>query len=656
MNNIMQATEHTKKLKLLYIENDLMVQESTLSVFKRFFQTIEVAVDDKDALQKYHSNSFDLIITDINMPRLNGLEMIKEIRKIDKEISILIFSAYYETQYFIDSIKLGVDGYLIKPININQFIDVLLKTASKIKFQIEAKKNLHFLKQYEDVTNHGAIVSKINTKGIITYVNKAFCNLSGYTEDELIGKHHNIIRHPDNPTSLYEEMWNTIKDKKEIWQGLIRNLAKNGVSYYIQITIKPILNEENEIVEYISLKNDVTDIMNPKKMLEDFIEATANPLAIMIKIDEFEDIEKLYGRKIARKIEEKFTTIIIDKRPKECELYKIYPLGYGKYVFAKNKDECTIDIEKIEKILKTFQHNLNNSKIDTGEFDYDISVVISYAYGTNVLENLNYGMSKLRETKKDFILANGLYLKEQETAKKNMQTIMMIKTAIKTNKIISYFQPIINNKTQKIEKYESLVRLTTEDGKVLAPFFFLDISKRGKYYSQITLIVLENSFKMLHKIDEEISINLSALDIEMPSIQEFIFELLEKNKENTHRIVFELLEDENVKDFKIIKTFIKEVKKYGVQIAIDDFGAGYSNFERLLDYQPDILKIDGCLIKDIQTDKYSKSIVETIIDFAKKQNLKVLAEYVENEAIFNILNKLGIEYSQGYYFGKPEPL
>ncbi len=94
----------------------------------------------------------------------------------------------------------------------------------------------------------------------------------------------------------------------------------------------------------------------------------------------------------------------------------------------------------------------------------------------------------------------------------------------------------------------------------------------------------------------------------------------------------------------------------GVKIAIDDFGVGYSNFERLLEYQPDILKIDGSLIKNIDNNPLSFNIVETIVAFAKKEHILTVAEYVENEDIFNILNDLGIDYSQGYYFGKPSAL
>ena len=177
--------------------------------------------------------------------------------------------------------------------------------------------------------------------------------------------------------------------------------------------------------------------------------------------------------------------------------------------------------------------------------------------------------------------------------------------------------------------------------------------KKGNYYNKITHRVLENSFKILEAIKAELSVNISFSDLEKEQTRLEIFSLLKNHKENAHRVIFELLEDENVKDFDVIKRFIKEIKNKGVQIAIDDFGAGYSNFERILEFEPDIIKIDGSLIKNIQTDVFSRDLVETIVAFAKKQNIKTVGEFVENEAIFNILNEIGVDYSQGYYFGKP---
>jgi EAL domain-containing protein (putative c-di-GMP-specific phosphodiesterase class I) len=200
------------------------------------------------------------------------------------------------------------------------------------------------------------------------------------------------------------------------------------------------------------------------------------------------------------------------------------------------------------------------------------------------------------------------------------------------------------------------VRLINEHGEVISPFAFLEVAKKGRYYTQVTKIVLENSFKTLKVTDKEISINLSPLDIENEDIRDLIFELLIKNKEDSKRIVFELVESEDVKDFDTIIRFIQQVKPYGVKIAIDDFGTGYSNFERLLQYEPDLLKIDGSLIKNIKDNRLSKDIVETIVLFAQKQKIKTVAEFVENEEIFNIVKGLGIDYSQGYAFGRPEDL
>ena len=286
-----------------------------------------------------------------------------------------------------------------------------------------------------------------------------------------------------------------------------------------------------------------------------------------------------------------------------------------------------------------------------------MSVIISLDYkGNQVLESAKLGIKELLKTKHDFIISNNFASIKKEKAEKNMETILMIRKAIDDHRIVSYFQPIVNNKTEKTEKYESLVRIIDENGTILSPFFFLDVAKKGRYYSQITNIVLEKSFEALKSVNSDISINISALDIEKKSTRDHIFNLLKENEENASRVVFELLEDENVKDFQTIKLFINEIKKFGVKIAIDDFGAGYSNFERLLEYQPDILKIDGCLIKDITTNNYSLSVVKTIIAFAKEQNIQTIAEFVENREIYDLLKEIGIDFSQGYYFGKPEPL
>lgn len=656
MENIESVIEYTKKLKLLYVEDDSSARNATLMILEGFFEDIVIAVDGEDGFEKFQANSIDIIITDINMPRLNGVEMLKKIRAINKDVSALIFSAYNESKYFMDSIKLEVQGYLLKPIDMKQFTLTLFKIVEKLILKAEAEKNLNLLNQYQELTDKSSIISKTNKKGVITYANQQFCDISGYSEDELLGKPHNIIRHPDMPKEAFKNLWETIKDKKQIWQGVVKNKKKNGQAYYVKTAVKPILDKDGNILEYIALRDDITDIMNPKRQFYDFIDATKEPMVALIKVEGLEDIEKFYGQKLYRSIEEELADILNNILSENIKFDNIYVLGNCEYAFASNKDNITLSVDETINELIDFNNKIHNSTLSISHIDCDISLRISFAYSEKVLENIRYGMDRLKSTDETFIFANNLAKEEQYRAGENLQILKMIKSAVDDGRIISYFQPIINNATRMTEKYESLVRLIDEEDKVMSPFFFLDVAKKGIHYSEITNFVLENSFKSLKETKKEISINISALDIERESTRKKIFEFLKIYKAEASRVVFELLEDENVKDFKAIKEFISEVKEYGVRIAIDDFGTGYSNFERLIDYQPDILKIDGSLVKNIETSKLSLSVVKTVIAFAKEQDMKTVAEYVENENIYNILKNLGVDYSQGYYFGKPQPL
>jgi len=657
MSEVENILQHSKNLQVLYVEDNKEARESTLGIFKQFFKDVIVAEDGEDGLDKFTSHKVDLVISDINMPKLNGLEMVEEIKKTQESIPVLILSAHNEMEYFIDSIKLGVDGYLLKPIDISQLLDVLSKVTSKLKFTQEAQQSASILQQYKEITDKSSIVSIIDTNAVITYVNDAFCELCEYSKDELIGNnYHNIVKYKQ-PDDIHKDIWNTIQIKKDIWHGVLKFISRNGKTHYLQTTIKPILDTDNNIIELIALRYDITHIMNPKTQLDDVLKSTKDPLLVYLKLEDYLVLEELYDNTTVEQIQDKISSCINAHLLEECIFNRCYQLGNGEYALVGSNKRYLEDKESFLSNIKAFQESIKDSTIEANSISYDISIMMSLALeGPQVLESAKLGIQELLKNKHDFIISSNFAQLKHEQAEKNMEVISMVKKAIETCKIVSYFQPIVNNQTKQIEKYESLVRLINEEGDVLSPYFFLDVCKRGKYYSQVTAIVLEHSFHALKHTDIDISINLSALDIEKDSTREVLFNLLDEHQDYTKNIVFELLEDESVKDFETIKIFIHDVKKMGVKIAIDDFGSGYSNFERLLHYQPDILKIDGALVKNIETNAYSRSVVKTIVAFAEEQNIKTVAEYVENEEIFIILKELGVNYSQGYYFGKPLPI
>ena len=154
------------------------------------------------------------------------------------------------------------------------------------------------------------------------------------------------------------------------------------------------------------------------------------------------------------------------------------------------------------------------------------------------------------------------------------------------------------------------------------------------------------------KIDKKLSLNFSYRDVINKQLLDKL-ETLIIEKGVANRLVLEILETEKVTDYQKIIDFIIRFKKLGCQIALDDYGSGYSSFEYLLKMDLDYLKIDASLIKNIDTDEKSKIVVQTIIEFAKKVNIKTIAEFVANEQICNVCKELGVDEYQGYYFSKP---
>jgi len=235
----------------------------------------------------------------------------------------------------------------------------------------------------------------------------------------------------------------------------------------------------------------------------------------------------------------------------------------------------------------------------------------------------------------------------------NLNILEIIKIALKEDKIIPFFQPIVDNKTGEIDKFEVLARLDTSKDQYLPPGVFLPVAKESKYYRDITKTIVKKSIETIIEKDVNLSINLSIEDILDDVVIDYFLGLIKENQHIAHKITVELLESESIQNYKEIQKFVDEIRKYGMKLAIDDFGAGYSNFSHVVNLKPDFVKIDGSLIKDIHKDPYSKIIVSTIVDFSKKLGIKTIAEFVSSVEIYKVIRELDIDYSQGFFVGKP---
>ncbi|UJF21375.1 EAL domain-containing protein [Shewanella sp. OMA3-2] len=236
----------------------------------------------------------------------------------------------------------------------------------------------------------------------------------------------------------------------------------------------------------------------------------------------------------------------------------------------------------------------------------------------------------------------------------NMRQSRMLAKAAQENWVVPYvqlIQPLIDAPI----KFECLMRLQLPDGQILAPHQFMKAARQSRIYPQLMRCMLQKSIALFKDQPYDFSVNITLDDIAITQNLEIIISLLKTDPNTCQRITFELLESEEITNYEAVEHFIKLVKPLGCKIAIDDFGAGYSNFVHLLSLDIDIIKIDGSLIRHLDNDPKARLLVETIAIFAHKMGKKTVAEFVENDATLNLLNQYEIDYAQGYLLGKPAP-
>jgi PAS domain S-box-containing protein len=332
-------------LSILFVEDhDPTRKEIASYLLQRAYTNVYIAKNGEEGLQSYFDNKPDIVLTDLTMPIMDGLKMSKNIKTHNPDIPILLITSLFEKEVTETAVDIGIDAYLFKPISFSRLEIILKKYDSRVLFKKKFLSEQKLLEEYKGAIDASASVTKTNTKGIITYTNDSFCKMSGYSREELIGKRHNIVQHPDTPRSTFVDIWKMISNKK-IWQGKIKNLKKDGTTYYEYSVIVPILNEENKIVEYISLKQDITDLFYQEEYLKKRIQEEVDKNLELHKKREEENL-----------LEAKFSTI--GKMAAGITHEINTPLTFIK----GNLEMMTQDINSLDDELKQKKYLLEDSK------------------------------------------------------------------------------------------------------------------------------------------------------------------------------------------------------------------------------------------------------------------------------------------------------
>lgn len=396
----------------------------------------------------------------------------------------------------------------------------------------------------------------------------------------------------------------------------------------------------------------LTGLPNRNSLLENTQKYNFKQMALL-NIDQFQKFNDVYGEEvgnIAIKMCGEFLKSIIDDKA------LLYHLSGDEFVIAvknTNKFDDNYFVEYITSILRLLQKEI--FIYEDKSFSFMVSAGLAFSGRKKMLA---YADMALKDAKSKNIQIS-VFNDDKQLEKMHEEDIACHKqliNAFKTDSVLSYFQPItpISDSSLPI-KYESLVRIKSDDGKIIPPVRFMDIAKRNRIYYKLTKAVIKNTLDTIAKYNIPCSLNISLDDINNKTTLQYLYYTFDTYDYN-NLLTVELLETEEFQNYQLVYDFCAKVRSYGIKIALDDFGAGYSNFSHILNLPVDYIKIDASLISNIDRDEHSQIMVETIVGLAKKLNVKTIAEFVSSKEILDTVTRLNVDYAQGFYIGKPEPI
>lgn len=546
-------------ISLLYVEDDAEIRQHYGHFLENFFQDITYAKDGQEGLGFTREREFDLIISDIVMPHMSGLDMIKTIKK-EKPSQVVIFvSAYSDTAMLESAIGIGVDGYLFKPLDKIKSLEVLTKTVAHIALMRQ--------------------------------------------------------------NSAYKRDLESLVAQKT--QELIQTFARD----------------------------EVTGVYSLAKLQQDLLLQPKQSIAIC-KLQGFKAINDIYGYEAGNRLLVSTAQLLRESLYKHfgSDYYSIYRTSGTHFVILAHHSSAQL-FEVMVQAVREFEAEeilIENERL----FVEMYAAVVDERCETS-LSNADRALREAQLQKSVILYSRDSIQEEQR--KDRIKCKERLSQAIKTDAIVPYYQSIVSNDSNKVIKFEALARMVLPDGEVISPMRFLPVAKESKLYHNITHAMIEQVFRDFRELPYAVSINLSMIDIQNKKTQEFIFESLQSFPEPS-RIVFEILESEELHSYRELQEFISALQKAGAKVAIDDFGSGYSNFSYLSKLNVDYVKIDGSLISELPTSLASKAIVQMLSSFASQMGIKTIAEFVSSKEIDSMVKALHLDESQGYLFSQPLPL
>jgi diguanylate cyclase (GGDEF)-like protein/PAS domain S-box-containing protein len=549
-----------------------------------------------------------------------------------------------------------------------------------IHFQIASKRSVKALEDIKFALDQSSIVAITDRVGMIQYVNDKFCEVTKYSNEEIVGNTHRLINSGYHPKEFFTELWKTISNGK-VWKGEVKNKAKDGVEFWVDTTIVPFLNRQGQPYQYIVIRTDITE----QKLIEQKVQQIAyydaltqlpNRLlllkelssaieqceqrnewlaVLLFDIDRFKMMNDLYGHSFGDKLLK-----AVAERIRHCLREKdgLYRVGADEFAVTLYNATPQWVSKFVEIIQEAFSETF---LIDHQELFVTLSAGISfYPFGKDIntlIQNADLAVYFAKEEGGN--IYHFFTPEMNEKVSQKMQMDAHLRRAVEQDEFVAYFQPFVDMNCGKLIGMEALIRWDHPEWGIVLPGQFIPLAEETGLIVPIGEKMLRLACIHTKKwVDEgfsqlRVAVNLSAQQFQQWDFVQKIDAILKETGLPPACLELEITEGVAMQNSDKVISTLSQLVQLGVHISIDDFGTGYSSLSYLKKFPIQSLKIDQSFIQAMMANPGDLAITKAIIQLSKSLALKVIAEGIETEEQFQLLKQNGCDVAQGYLFGKP---
>ncbi|MDR2638242.1 MAG: EAL domain-containing protein, partial [Helicobacteraceae bacterium] len=371
------------------------------------------------------------------------------------------------------------------------------------------------------------------------------------------------------------------------------------------------------------------------------------PALFLLDLDSFNEINDVYGTKIGDKALIETANALRGYLAESAADTKLYRLSADEYgVLAFDQSKCG----GIRHFAESLLERLESAPFNLDGFEVYMSAKVGYTLSkTDALSKADMALRTAKREHRNAVCAEDLAGAKREMSQ-NLLWISKIKKAIDDDRVLPFFQPVVDLKTGAIVQYECLMRIV-EDGAIVEPPEFLAIARKTRQYRRLSQIMIEKCCRYFSDKSQDFSFNINMDDMCSLDFKKYLKLIINKYGV-ARRLVIELSQKERIDAYPEAELFIGEFRALGCRLTLDDYGAGSSS-QNLIALKPDFIKIDGSIAGHIDAERENLIYCEAIAEFANKLGVRAVAKHAHNETIGKLANRVGIGYAQGFFYSEP---